>query len=319
VVAIATLAQHGPALESPADPASSYMARPDWYALPLYQLRMFFPGSLEIVATMIIPGIVTALLVALPFLDRGLSRRPADRRGVMGAMGFGLGALAVLSTIATARDARDPALAKARAQEETRARDARRLALKGMPAEGGVAVFRNDPLNRARELWDQRCAGCHALSGAGGDKGPDLKGYGTRAWIRRFLTDPEGRLSMGPAHIEHGMKPVKGTPDEVDALTEMVYAETGATDAVASRAAAGQALISVKDCDSCHEFDGEGENAGPNLKGRGTLAWVSAVIADAGQDRLFGDRNKMPKFSGKLTPSEIEDLAHFVLAQKTAP
>ena len=106
---------------------------------------------------------------------------------------------------------------------------------------------------------------------------------------------------------------------ELDALTEMVYAETGATDADPSRAAAGRALIEAKDCDSCHEFDGEGENAGPNLNGRGTLPWLQAVIADAGQDRLFGDRNKMPKFTGKLTATEIEDLARFVLAQKTAP
>ncbi len=122
---------------------------------------------------------------------------------------------------------------------------------------------------------------------------------------------------MGPAKIERGMKPVTGTADELDALTEMVYAETGAADAVPSRAEAGRALISAKDCDSCHEFDGDGENAGPNLKGRGTLAWVQAVIADAGQPRLFGDRNKMPKFADKLTPSEIEDLARFVLAQRT--
>jgi ubiquinol-cytochrome c reductase cytochrome b subunit len=319
VVAVATLAQHGAALDSPADPTSSYVARPEWYALPLYQLRMFFDGPLEPIATIVIPGLVAALLVALPFLDRGRSRRPADRRGVMAGLAFGLGALAVLSTIAIAKDARDPAYARARAQEETHAREARRLALKGIPPEGGVAVFRNDPLNHARELWDQRCAGCHALTGTGGDKAPDLKGYDTRAWIRGFLTEPDGPLHMGPAKLERGMKPVTGTPAEIDALTEMVYAETGAADAVPSRADAGRALISDKDCDSCHEFDGDGENAGPNLKGRGTLAWVRAVITNAGQPRLFGDRNKMPKFADKLTPSEIDDLARFVLAQKNAP
>jgi ubiquinol-cytochrome c reductase cytochrome b subunit len=322
VVAVTTLAQHGPALESPADPTSSYLARPEWYALPLFELRAFFEGPMEIVGTMIIPGLIAALLVALPFVDRGdrnPSRRLADRRPVMGGLAFGLAALAVLSTVALAKDRRDPAYAKSRAREETLARQARRLALKGVPPEGGVAVFRNDPLNHARELWDQRCAGCHSLTGTGGDKAPDLKGYDSRAWIRSFLINPDGPLHMGPAKIEHGMKPVIGTAAEIDALTEMVYAETGAPDAVPSRAEAGRALISDKDCDSCHELDGEGENAGPNLKGRGTLAWIEAVIADAGQPRLFGDRNKMLKFEDKLTPSEIEDLARFVLAQKTMP
>jgi ubiquinol-cytochrome c reductase cytochrome b subunit len=231
---------------------------------------------------------------------------------------LGVGAMAVLATIALAKDAHDPGYARARVEEDARSREARRLALKGVPPEGGLAVYRNDPLNHARELWEQRCAGCHALSGTGGDKGPDLKGYNSRAWIRGFLLNPDGQLYMGTAKLDRGMKPVNGSLDELDALTEMVYAETGAPDASAERAAAGRALISEKDCDACHEIDGEGENTGPNLKGRGTLDWVKAIIADAGQPRPFGEKNKMPKFADKLSATEIEDLARFVLAQKTA-
>jgi ubiquinol-cytochrome c reductase cytochrome b subunit len=317
IVAAAVVAHHGAALESPADPTSSYLARPEWYALPLFQLRMYFQGPLEILATMIIPGIVTALLLALPFLDRAPTNRPSDRKRVMAAVGVSLLALGGLSAIAIAKDARDPLYAKGRAAEEARARQARTLALKGMPAEGGLAVFRNDPLNHARDLWDQRCSGCHALAGTGGDKGPDFKDYDSRAWIRAFLANPEGPLFMGTAKIDQGMKPVAGTPEELEALVEMVYAQTGAPDADTARAAQGRGLVAQKDCDSCHELDSEGENAGPNLNGRGTLAWVEAVIADAGQGRLFGEKNKMPKFAGKLAPIEIEDLARFVIAQKT--
>jgi ubiquinol-cytochrome c reductase cytochrome b subunit len=318
IVTCLVLSHHGAALESPADPTSSYLARPEWYALPLFQLRMYFEGPLELVATMVIPGVVSALLLALPFIDRAPTNRPSDRKRVMAAVGASLVALGALSAIAIAKDARDPAYAKARAEEETRAREARRLAEKGMPAEGGLAVFRNDPLNHARDLWDQRCSGCHGLTGLGGDKGPDFKGYGSRAWIRGFLENPEAPLFMGTAKIDRGMKSVQGTPEELDDLTEMVYAQTGAPDADQAKAARGHALVDQKDCDSCHELDGEGENAGPNLKGRGTLAWVEAVIADAGQGRLFGEKNKMPKFAGKLTAAEIEDLARFVLSQKTA-
>jgi ubiquinol-cytochrome c reductase cytochrome b subunit len=317
VVAVAVAARHGAALESPADPTSSYLARPEWYALPLFQLRMYFEGPLEIVATMIIPGIVTALLLALPFLDRAPTNRPSDRMRVIAAVGVSLVALGALAALAVAKDARDPLYAKGRAAEEARSRQARTLAKKGMPAEGGLAVFRNDPLNHARDIWDERCSGCHALGGTGGDKAPDFKDYNSRAWIRAFLENPEGPLFMGTAKIDKGMKPVQGTPDELDALVEMVYAQTGAPDADAARAAHGRELVEQKDCDTCHELDGDGENAGPNLKGRGTLAWIEAVIADAGQGRLFGEKNKMPKFAGKLAPAEIEDLARFVIAQKT--
>jgi ubiquinol-cytochrome c reductase cytochrome b subunit len=317
IVVCQVAARHGAALESPADPASSYLARPEWYALPLFQLRMYFEGPLEIVATMVIPGLVTVLLMALPFLDRAPSNRPLERKPVMIAAALGVVAVGALSAIAVGKDAHDPLYAKARAAEEARAHEARRLAMKGMPAEGGLAVFDNDPLNHARAIWDERCSGCHGLAGTGGDKGPDFKGYDSRAWIRAFLENPEGPLQMGTAKIDKGMKAVQGTPDELDALTEMVYAETGAPDADPAKAARGRSLVNQKDCDTCHELDGEGENAGPNLKGRGTLGWTEAVIADAGQGRLFGEKNKMPKFAGKLTPAEIEDLARFVLAQKS--
>ena len=183
-----------------------------------------------------------------------------------------------------------------------------------MPADGNV--FRNDPMYRARAIWDERCAGCHGLAGAGGDKGPDLKNYNSREWIRGFLADPDGPLYMGPAKIEKGMKPVGGAPEEIEALVEYVYAETGATDVDPSKAGRGRDLLSPSDCDTCHDFDGTGENDGPNLKCRGTQKWVAAVIADAGHPLLFGDRNKMPKFRGKLTPEEIDDVAKFVIAQK---
>jgi ubiquinol-cytochrome c reductase cytochrome b subunit len=315
VVAVAVIRKHGAPLESPADPTSSYLARPEWYALPLFQLRMYFEGPLEIVATMIIPGVVTALAFALPFLDRGATNRPRDRRRVLVGAGLGLAALACLGTTALVKDAHSPAYAKARAEEKERGETARRLALKGVPADGNV--FRNDALFHAREIWDERCSGCHGLAGTGGEKGPDLKDYNSRAWIRGFLADPDGPLYMGPAKIDKGMRAVEGTSDDIDALVEYLYAETGAADADAARAGRGRDLLSKKDCDTCHDFDGEGENDGPNLKGRGTAKWIAAVVADAGHPLLYTARNKMPKFSGKLTAEEIEQLAHFVLALRS--
>jgi ubiquinol-cytochrome c reductase cytochrome b subunit len=315
-VALTVVITHGAPLESPADPASSYLARPEWYAMPLYQLRMYFEGPMEIVATMIIPGIATGLAFGLPFLDHAKSNRPSARKPVMAAVAVAVAGLGALSALALVKDARDPAVAKGHAAEKVRADDARRLALKGMPPEGGLAVYKNDPLAHAKEIWDDRCAGCHSLTGLGGDKGPDLKAYNSRAWIRGFLENPDGPLFMGPAKLEKGMKKVEGTSEELDALTELVYSETGATDVDQAKVARGKELLSPKDCDSCHDLDGTSENTGPNLKGRGTLGWVKAVIADAGHPLLFGEKNKMPKFKEKLTEQEIEDLARFVMGKK---
>jgi mono/diheme cytochrome c family protein len=177
-------------------------------------------------------------------------------------------------------------------------------------------VHKNDPLARARELWDERCAGCHALDGSGGERGPDLADYNSRAWLVAFLKAPDGPLRMGPCKLEKGMKPVAGTGDELSTLAELVYAESGAGDVDRERAQRGRALFEQKDCDNCHELDGTTASEGPNLGGRGTPAYVQAIIRDASAPALYGKRNRMPRFQGKLNDDEIATLARFVLGQR---
>lgn len=64
-------------LEFPADPTSTdFLPRPEWYFLFLFQLLKLFPGPLEPVATMLVPGVVMGSILLLPFLDRGEERRP---------------------------------------------------------------------------------------------------------------------------------------------------------------------------------------------------------------------------------------------------
>ena len=75
-------------LDGMADPSdATYVPRPEWYFLSLFQLLKYFPGRLEPVATMVIPGAVVTLLALLPFLDRRPERHPGKRRLVMAACG----------------------------------------------------------------------------------------------------------------------------------------------------------------------------------------------------------------------------------------
>jgi ubiquinol-cytochrome c reductase cytochrome b subunit len=316
VIIFLVVRSHGAELESPADPSSSYVARPEWYFLPLFQLLKYFEGPLEVVGTQVLPGIAGALLIGLPFLDRSATRDPGKRWPVMLGAAVGFSLVVMLGLLATARDRRDPTFLKQRVEALEKSENARRLALQGVPPEGGVAVFQNDPFFRAREIWAERCSGCHSLTGTGGDKGPDLADYNSRAWISGFITDPNGKLFMGPAQSEKGMKPVEGTPDEIKALTEFVYSQSAAPDVDAKLAEQGKALLSAKDCDSCHDVDGTSGNTGPNLKDRGSLAYVINVITDTSQPTLFNAKNKMPHFGGRLSPQEIETMARFVMSQK---
>ncbi|MDR4504007.1 MAG: cytochrome b N-terminal domain-containing protein [Candidatus Scalindua sp.] len=63
--------RHGAELQSPADPSSQYMARPEWYFLFLFQLLKYFEADMEVVGAIILPTIAALLMLAIPFLDRG--------------------------------------------------------------------------------------------------------------------------------------------------------------------------------------------------------------------------------------------------------
>lgn len=75
--------------------------KPEWYFLWAYELLKHFPTSVGPVSGkvlgLVVCGLIVAVLVALPWLDRGPSRDPAQRRGVL-ALGAGiLIAMAVLT------------------------------------------------------------------------------------------------------------------------------------------------------------------------------------------------------------------------------
>src|SRR5579875_3375949 len=72
-VALIILAVTNPApLQDPADPLNhaAIDPRPEWYFMFLFQLLKYFSGPLVPVGTVVIPGILTVLLLLLPFSDR---------------------------------------------------------------------------------------------------------------------------------------------------------------------------------------------------------------------------------------------------------
>ncbi|HEY4186163.1 MAG TPA: cytochrome b N-terminal domain-containing protein [Polyangia bacterium] len=315
ILGLIVIQTHGAELMGPADPTGNFQARPEWYMLPMYQVRKYFEGPLEMLVVVVSPAVIALVLGSLPWLDRSPDRDPRRRKPLLFGALFGAVMLCVLGYLPIRRDNHDAAFQQSRAEAEERAQLARTLARKGVLPEGGLAVYRNDPAFHVRELWGEHCATCHSFTATGGKDGPDLKDYNSRAWIDAFLRDPAGPRFMAGAKLEKGMKAVTGTDEELAGLTELVYAETGATDVNRALVQKAQGLLSEKDCDSCHDFDGTSGNSGPNLKGRGTLAYLLDIIGDAGDDRLYGSKNKMPRFAGKLAPEEIADLARFVLTE----
>jgi mono/diheme cytochrome c family protein len=115
------------------------------------------------------------------------------------------------------------------------------------------------------------------------------------------------------------MKPVKESGADLDALVELVYAQSGAKDAKADLVARGQQIFDASNCTDCHtldvgDMDEEDANVGPNLGGRGTTEWMTRVIANASHPALFAKLNEMPLFKDKLNEAQIRMLAEYVFS-----
>ena len=279
---ILVVRDHGAPLSAPADPASAYEARPEWYFLPLFELLRHLPGSLELVGALGAPLVAGAVLFALPLLDP--SRRTA-RMLVVAIVGITV----LLGVAAVVEDRSDEAFQRGRRHAE---------------AEGRVALLsfraRTELLSatQARELGDAlvdaRCAGCHVLGGRGQAHAPDLDGWASREWIDAFLLAPDAPRFFGRTLI-HGMKPVTASVEDRRNLVEWIYAQGGNEGTDATRVKAGEQLFDASSCAECHERDGTSEGHGiPNLGGHASAAWIETLLVDPATH--FGKKNGMPKF-----------------------
>lgn len=66
--------------EPPANPSdASYIPRPEWYFLWMFQLLKYFPGQLEGIAIVGLGLLIAVGLFGLPFFDRSPKRHPLNR------------------------------------------------------------------------------------------------------------------------------------------------------------------------------------------------------------------------------------------------
>jgi ubiquinol-cytochrome c reductase cytochrome b subunit len=340
IVVAVVVAKEGAPLGAPADPANGFpAARPEWYFLPLFQLMKLFPGSLEVVGGVLVPGAIMGALAALPWLGRG-------PRGHKLAVGFVLALLAGavgLTLVALRQDAADPDYQAAVREADLSARRVVELvAAGGIPAGGATELLRQDPLTRGPRLFAQHCAKCHRFEGHDGlgrrdGKAPraaDLSGFASYEWITGLLDKDriDGDAYFGGTAFQHGaMSDYLGedcrlTLDELRQTAAALSAEAGLpaqreSDAARSgEIAAG--LVHLKDerngCASCHRFHAAGvrhQDRSPDLTGYGTREWLIGMIGNPAHTRFYGaDNDEMPAFASDrlLTTDEIATLADWL-------
>jgi ubiquinol-cytochrome c reductase cytochrome b subunit len=164
---------YGAPVEPPADPSdTTYVPRPEWYFLPLFQLLKLVPGSME---SLVAVGVPTALLVAmlaLPFYDRRSIRNLRHRPLASVTLVFLLAGSGLLLGAAL-RDV-GPAVPPEVGQPLTEVQRA------------GRALYRS-----------QKCDDCHWIGTKKRGKrykGPELTEIGLHhsvAWLHSFLEAPE--------------------------------------------------------------------------------------------------------------------------------
>lgn len=282
-------------LEQLADPTdTSYIPRPEWYFLFLFQTLKLFSGPLEMIGSVVLPGLAVLALVLVPFIDRRQMMKVTRR-----TVAFGVVVLA-----ATAWTGLTAAAIVTTPPPQTAAIDYSGPTewLQLSPDElAGVAYFRTE-----------NCGSCHS-SGDGASKlGPDLSRSTHRnaAWMIAHF--------KRPAEVRPGtsMPAIQLSDAQLASLAAFLLKlnprNAAALEGAPDFAAAGARVYQANHCGACHVVNGAGTAVGPVLNGlsrRRSRSWVEEHFADP---RKLSPNTIMPAY--KLAASDQENLTSYLMS-----
>ena len=134
----------GVAKEPPADPNdSSYIPRPEWYFLWLFEMLKYFPGAIEWLGTAVIPVLLVLALLLLPFYDRRPVRYWRKRPIAIAAMLVGTVGIITLTIMAAVTSPPKP--------------------------EADVFASVTEEIVAGQDLYSVQCVECHGSEGEGGE------------------------------------------------------------------------------------------------------------------------------------------------------
>lgn len=176
-----------PPLGDVADPTNTgFIPVPDWYFLFMYQLLKYkwASGPFVVIGTIVMPGLLFASLILVPWLDRSKERRPSRRPVTISIMVIAILGIAMLTW--TAED-----------QHETQEASA-----VGKPTVNKKVI---DVDSEGHRLYQQNaCIRCHGDQ-LQGKNGPPLLGVGNRhtaAEITSYIN--QGKGGVMPAGMFQG-------------------------------------------------------------------------------------------------------------------
>jgi len=276
----------GASLERMADPSdATYVPRPEWYFLGLFQLLKYFPGRLEPVGAIGVPTLIIGLLFLLPFLDRKPERHPGARPRVSAIVTLVVFSVATLTWLGF--------------RDKPRSIDQQW----GPRAIAGAEIARSET-----------CTRCHTENGAGMVLAPGKHFTHTDDWIMAHVGDPE--------MIAPGLRPPP--PDglkqldqqSVVALVQKLRAGQAPPE-MSQEEQVANAMFATR-CITCHVMDGDGGKRGPDLthaakKPGYDAAWFKRWISNP---TAVNPDAEMPSFGNKLTDAQLDALSDWLAAKK---
>jgi ubiquinol-cytochrome c reductase cytochrome b subunit len=267
-----------------ADPLdASYVPRPEWYFMWLFQLLKYFPGKLEVVAAHGVPAALVLLLILLPFLDRSPERRPWKRPF---ASTLTVAVLLLIGWLTM-------------------------MGLRDVPApEPPEKIWGAEAMGGRLIASGQTCTQCHRADGLAVDW-TELRQRRDEEWIKAHTIAPTQLLPEMPAKV-----------DAIDAqrARAVVMWTRALRREVAEPAVPNQrtrALIGAN-CLGCHVLDGEGQTRRgiPNLTRAGkerSATWLEEWIIDPTTKEFDTD---MPAFGTRLARDDIAAIAAYLSTRK---
>jgi len=262
----------------------------------LFQTLKLFPGPLEVVGSVVLPGLAVLTLILVPFLDRGQLVKVTKRTfavGVVVLAAIGWGGLTA-AAVATTPKAQESAQIDYSAPTDW---------LQLTPQEmSGIAYFRQE-----------RCESCHAAGDGASKLGPDLTQtsiHKDAAWMVQHFKRP---AAMRPGSA---MPPIQLSDAQLNSLAAFLL-KLNPTNASAlgnapDFATAGALVYQANQCAGCHMVNGNGAKIGPVLNGlaqRRSRSWVQEHFADP--DKL-SPGSTMPPYS--LSQKDMDNLTSYLFS-----
>jgi ubiquinol-cytochrome c reductase cytochrome b subunit len=277
-------------LERMADPNDrTYIPRPEWYFLFLFQTLKFFEGSLEVVGAIVLPTLAILGLALVPFLDRSQLTRVWQRTfamTVVGLLAIGWTSLTIAAIVTTPKQSERPVV------------------------DGGWTLLSPAELAGYSHFRASGCESCHNILDGPPKAGPTLATLAQRkplSWTLAHLQDPGTGEPTPAASLPRPQR------NALAAFAYRIMPEVAMRlDETPDYAIAGALIYEKNNCGVCHMVNGAGTTIGPSLNGlagRRDKVWI---IGHFREPEEYSPGTSMPAYD--FPPDEMEAITMYLMA-----